>query len=53
MRVTGWPPSLLDSRSGVELVERGFTGDVEMAAAELDADNVVPVLRDGVFVADK
>ena len=43
---------LLDSRSGRELVELGFGGDIEMAAA-LDTDDVVPVLRDGVFAADR
>jgi 2-phosphosulfolactate phosphatase len=41
---------LMACRSGVELVERGFTRDVELAA-ELDADNVAPVLCNGVFAA--
>jgi 2-phosphosulfolactate phosphatase len=41
---------LLDSRSGRELVDIGFSDDVVMSAA-LDADDVVPLLRDGVFVA--
>ena len=36
--------------SGVELVERGFAQDVELAE-QVDADNVVPVLRDGRYVA--
>lgn len=35
--------------SGLELVEGGFAGDVEVAAAE-DVSTVVPVLRDEVFV---
>ena len=39
---------LLASRSGVELAQRGFAEDVALAAA-LDADDVVPVLRDSVF----
>ena len=38
-------------RSGVELVEAGFAADVAMAA-ELDADDVVPVWRDAVFRAE-
>jgi 2-phosphosulfolactate phosphatase len=42
---------LRDCRSGNELVSAGFAADVD-AAAELDADHVVPVLRDHVFVAE-
>jgi 2-phosphosulfolactate phosphatase len=42
---------LLECRSGVELVARNFAGDVALAA-EVDADDVVPVLHEGVFVAD-
>jgi 2-phosphosulfolactate phosphatase len=34
--------------SGRELVDRGFARDVELAA-ELDATDLVPVLRDGAF----
>lgn len=41
---------LLRCASGVELVEKGFGGDVEVAA-ELDRSAVVPVLTDGWFVA--
>ena len=36
--------------SGRELDDRGYADDV-VVAAELDASDVVPVLRDGVFVA--
>jgi 2-phosphosulfolactate phosphatase len=36
--------------SGIELVERGFADDLVLAA-EVDADPVVPVLRDGRYVA--
>jgi 2-phosphosulfolactate phosphatase len=36
--------------SGRELAEKGYADDV-VVAAELDASDVVPVLRDGVFVA--
>ncbi|TIC82733.1 2-phosphosulfolactate phosphatase [Nocardioides sp. GY 10127] len=36
--------------SGGELVARGFDADVDLAA-EVDADDVVPVLRDGRLVA--
>ncbi|GAA1787274.1 2-phosphosulfolactate phosphatase [Agromyces lapidis] len=39
------------SGSGVELRELGFAGDVRAAAAR-DVTDVVPVLRDGVFVAE-
>ena len=39
---------LLSCSSGRELVGRGFESDVLMAA-ELDADDVVPVLSDGAF----
>nr|WP_274635900.1 2-phosphosulfolactate phosphatase [Microbacterium bovistercoris] len=41
---------LLASGSGQELVERGLRDDV-LRAAELDAADVVPILRDGVFAA--
>ena len=41
---------LLACASGVELVERGFASDVEIAAA-VDESPVVPVLTDGAFVA--
>ena len=41
---------LLGSRSGSELTDHGYQDDVTIAA-ELDADAVVPVLSDGVFVA--
>lgn len=41
---------LEDCRSGRELVERGFAADVQLAGA-VDADSVVPVLRDGRYVA--
>lgn len=40
------------SGSGRELAERGLAADVA-AAGELDASAAVPVLRDGVFVADQ
>lgn len=36
--------------SGIELVDRGFTRDVELAE-QIDVDDVVPVLRDGRYVA--
>jgi 2-phosphosulfolactate phosphatase len=39
---------LRECASGVELAERGFAGDVELAA-QLDADAVAPRLRDGAF----
>jgi 2-phosphosulfolactate phosphatase len=39
---------LRECASGVELAERGFARDVELAA-ELDADPVAPRLRDGAF----
>lgn len=41
---------LTASGSGQELLERGLRGDA-LAAAELEADPVAPVLRDGVFTA--
>ncbi|WP_417563803.1 2-phosphosulfolactate phosphatase [Microbacterium sp.] len=41
---------LLASGSGQELVDRGLRDDV-LHAAEIDVDDVVPVLRDGVFRA--
>ncbi len=37
--------------SGVELIDAGFEADVEIAA-QLDASNVVPLLRDGAFRAE-
>jgi 2-phosphosulfolactate phosphatase len=40
-----------ESGSGRELLERGFEADVRLAV-ELDTTGRVPVLRDGVFVAD-
>jgi 2-phosphosulfolactate phosphatase len=43
---------LLNSRSGRELADSGFSDDVVMSAA-VDADDVVPQLRDGVFVAGR
>jgi 2-phosphosulfolactate phosphatase len=39
-----------DTPSGRELVARGFVADVELAA-RVDASDIVPVLRDGSFVA--
>jgi 2-phosphosulfolactate phosphatase len=42
---------LRDCSSGRELVEGGYGDDVEVAA-DVDADEVVPVLRDGAFSAD-
>jgi 2-phosphosulfolactate phosphatase len=44
--------ALLGCASGVELAERGFPGDVELAA-ELDASPVAPALRDGAFSAER
>lgn len=41
---------LADCASGRELIDRGFAGDVELAAAH-DATGVVPILRDGAFAA--
>jgi len=41
---------LTASGSGQELIERGRRDEV-LAAAEIDAVDAVPVLRDGVFVA--
>jgi 2-phosphosulfolactate phosphatase len=49
-RAVRLPDDLAACSSGRELVAGGFAGDVEMAAA-LDASPVVPLLRDGVFVA--
>jgi 2-phosphosulfolactate phosphatase len=40
--------ALLESASGRELVAKGFTRDVELAA-DLDATELVPVLVDGLF----
>lgn len=42
--------SLTEVPSGRDLVERGFTEDVRLAE-EVDADDIVPVLRDGRYVA--
>ncbi len=42
--------SLDDVPSGQELIGRGFTDDVALAQL-VDADDVVPVLRDGRYVA--
>lgn len=42
--------SLADAPTGRDLVERGFADDVRLAE-EVDADPVVPVLRDGRYVA--
>jgi 2-phosphosulfolactate phosphatase len=42
--------SLADVPSGQELVERGFADDVVLAEM-VDADAVVPVLRDGRYIA--
>jgi 2-phosphosulfolactate phosphatase len=39
---------LADCASGRELIDQGFGQDVDLAA-ELDATDVVPVLRDGAF----
>jgi 2-phosphosulfolactate phosphatase len=39
-----------DTPSGQELAERGFEDDITLASA-VDASSVVPVLRDGRFVA--
>ncbi|MFL6238670.1 MAG: 2-phosphosulfolactate phosphatase [Actinomycetes bacterium] len=41
---------LMQCRSGLTLAARGFATDVAMAA-ELDADDVVPLWRDGSFAA--
>lgn len=42
--------SLAGVPSGLELVERGFADDVRLAE-EVDSDDVVPVLRNGRYVA--
>ena len=42
--------SLSEVPSGRELVERGFLEDVRLAE-EVDADDVVPILKDGRYVA--
>ena len=42
---------LRECASGVELAERGFPRDVELAA-ELDASPVAPVLRAGAFAPE-
>ena len=41
--------SLMASRSGARLAARGFADDVTVAA-ELDVDDVVPMLHDGSFI---
>ncbi len=41
---------LLACSSGLELVETGYHGDVEMAA-DLDVSRIVPILRDGRYIA--
>jgi len=41
---------LLECSSGRELVQRGYTGDVE-AAGELDADMAAPLLDEGAYQA--
>lgn len=45
------PLPLAACPSGVELLERGFARDVELAG-EVDVDDVVPVLVDGRFVPE-
>lgn len=47
-RAADLPADLHACTSGQELVEMGFTGDVEIAA-EVDATDVVPVLRGDAF----
>jgi 2-phosphosulfolactate phosphatase len=42
--------SLADVASGQELVERGFAEDVRLAE-QVDADDVVPILQNGRYVA--
>jgi 2-phosphosulfolactate phosphatase len=42
--------SLAEVPSGRDLVARGFADDVRLAE-EVDADDVVPVLRNGRYVA--
>jgi len=49
-RAARLPEALATCSSGRELVAGGFGEDVDIAAG-LDASAVVPVLRDGVFVA--
>lgn len=44
------PGALAGSASGRELVAKGYADDVEVAG-QLDADVVVPILRDGAFVS--
>ena len=44
--------ALDDCSSGRELVEQGWPDDVAVAA-ELDASEVVPVLRDGAYAASR
>ena len=41
---------LAEVPSGTDLVDQGFSVDVSLAE-ELDADDVVPVLRDGRYIA--
>lgn len=44
--------ALRECASGVELAERGFERDVQLAA-ELDASPVAPLLRDGAFTHER
>ena len=44
--------SLADVPSGQELVDRGFAEDVRLAE-QLDADDVVPILENGRYIAAK
>jgi 2-phosphosulfolactate phosphatase len=46
--VRSLPEAVRASASGVELVERGWAQDVEIAL-ELDRSRVIPILRDGAF----
>ncbi|GAB3151152.1 hypothetical protein GCM10027290_39760 [Micromonospora sonneratiae] len=48
--VTDVPAAIRGCVSGRELVERGYAQDVEIAV-RVDVSDVVPVLRQGVFVA--
>ena len=46
----GLPAALAACASGRELIDRGFAGDVDVAA-DLDASDVVPLLAQGAFSA--